>query len=89
MLWFKNIKESKDNLENHIESINEMIKKFNVDANSFKGKFDQSELPANMNHMQNFEVYERFKAESGQIESTNVPGLHQLSSDYQRLVEEN
>jgi hypothetical protein len=33
MLWYKRIKESKDNLENHIESISEMISKFNLDAN--------------------------------------------------------
>ena len=25
MLWYKRIKESKDNLENHIENINDMI----------------------------------------------------------------
>ena len=33
MLWYKRIKESKDNLESHIENINEMINKFNFDAN--------------------------------------------------------
>jgi len=33
MLWYKRIKESKEHLENHIESINEMINKFNMDAN--------------------------------------------------------
>lgn len=33
MLWYKRIKESKDNLENHIETINDMIGKFNLDAN--------------------------------------------------------
>ena len=33
MLWYKRIKESKENLENHIENINEMISKFNLDAN--------------------------------------------------------
>jgi len=36
MLWYKRIKESKDSLENHIENINEMISKFNVNANQFK-----------------------------------------------------
>ena len=33
MLWYKRIKDSKDNLENHIENINEMIQKFNLNAN--------------------------------------------------------
>lgn len=33
MLWYKRIKESKENLENHIESINDMISRFNLDAN--------------------------------------------------------
>lgn len=33
MLWFKRIKDSKDNLENHIGNINEMIANFNVNAN--------------------------------------------------------
>jgi hypothetical protein len=36
MLWYKRIKESKDNLENHIENINELIAKFNLNANQFK-----------------------------------------------------
>jgi len=36
MLWYKRIKESKDNLENHIENINTMIEKFNINANQFK-----------------------------------------------------
>lgn len=36
MLWYKRIRESKEGLENHIESINEMINKFNLDANQFK-----------------------------------------------------
>ena len=29
MVWYQRIKNSKDNLENHIENINEMIQKFN------------------------------------------------------------
>jgi hypothetical protein len=33
MLWYKRIRESKNNLETHIETINEMISKFNLDAN--------------------------------------------------------
>ena len=33
MLWYKRIKESKEHLENHIENINDMITKFNLDAN--------------------------------------------------------
>jgi hypothetical protein len=36
MLWYKRIKESKESLENHIESINDMINKFNLDADQFK-----------------------------------------------------
>jgi len=33
MLWFKRIRESKENLENHIENINTMIEKYNLNAN--------------------------------------------------------
>lgn len=33
MVWFQRIKESKDNLENHIENINDLISKFNINAN--------------------------------------------------------
>ena len=44
MLWYKRIKESKESLENHIESINEMINKFNLDANTFKGQFASKEI---------------------------------------------
>lgn len=36
MLWFKRIKESKNNLEDHIGNINNLIAKFNVNANQFK-----------------------------------------------------
>lgn len=44
MLWYKRIRESKDNLENHIESINDMISKFNTDANQFKNQFANKEI---------------------------------------------
>ena len=44
MLWYKRIKESKESLENHIESINEMINKFNLDANQFKSQFASKEI---------------------------------------------
>ena len=44
MLWYKRIKESKESLENHIESINDMISKFNVDASQFKNQFAGKEI---------------------------------------------
>lgn len=44
MLWYKRIKESKESLENHIESINQMINKFNTDANQFKSQFASKEI---------------------------------------------
>ena len=44
MLWYKRIKESKENLESHIENINDMISKFNVDATTFKGQFAHKEI---------------------------------------------
>lgn len=44
MLWYKKIKQSKDGLETHIEQINEMISKFNLDANQFKNKFPNREV---------------------------------------------
>ena len=36
MLWYKQIRDTKDNLENNIDAINKMIEKFNLDANGFK-----------------------------------------------------
>jgi hypothetical protein len=36
MSWYKKIKDSKSSLENRIGAINELIKKFNLDAGSFK-----------------------------------------------------
>ena len=33
MQWFARIKDTKDNLENHIENINGLIAKFNANAN--------------------------------------------------------
>lgn len=44
MLWYKRIKESKESLENHMENINEMISKFNVDASQFKNQFATKEI---------------------------------------------
>lgn len=44
MLWYKRIRESKESLENHIENINEMISKFNMDANQFKNQFANKEI---------------------------------------------
>lgn len=48
MLWYQRIKESKDGLETHIEQINEMISKFNLDANNFKGKFPNKEVSSKL-----------------------------------------
>ena len=48
MLWYKRIKESKDGLETHIEQINEMISKFNLDANQFKNKFPNKEVTSKL-----------------------------------------
>lgn len=44
MLWYKRIRESKESLENHIENINDMISKFNLDANQFKNQFANKEI---------------------------------------------
>ena len=33
MVWFQRIKQSKDNLDNHIGTITELIEKFNINAN--------------------------------------------------------
>ena len=48
MLWYKRIKESKEGLETHIEQINEMITKFNLDANQFKNKFPNKEVTSKL-----------------------------------------
>lgn len=44
MLWYKRIREGKEGLETHIEQINEMITKFNLDAHQFKNKFPNKEV---------------------------------------------
>jgi hypothetical protein len=44
MIWYQRIKSSKEGLETHIEQINEMITKFNLDANQFKNKFPNKEV---------------------------------------------
>ena len=55
MLWYKRIKESKEGLETHIEQINEMITKFNLDANQFKNKFPNKEVTKPLEYLGNFE----------------------------------
>ena len=62
MLWYKRIKDSKDNLENHIDNINEMISKFNVNANQFKQQFPGHQASAPHTHLEGFEKYEIAKA---------------------------
>jgi len=37
MVWYRKIKDSREQLENHISNIQEMISKYNVDATDFKG----------------------------------------------------
>mmetsp|Transcript_2180 Transcript_2180/g.2104 ORF Transcript_2180/g.2104 Transcript_2180/m.2104 type:complete len:94 (+) Transcript_2180:391-672(+) len=89
MLWYKRIKESKENLENHIENINEMISKFNVDASQFKNQFSNKEITKPLEYLNNFEQYELVKAERGMVDQSHVPRLHQLNNEYERLLEEN
>ena len=86
MLWYKRIKESKDSLENHIENINEMISKFNVNANQFKEQFPDREAPKHFNHLNNFEEYEIAKGHKG---VSNVPQLQQVNDQYTQLLQEN
>lgn len=47
MLWYKRIKESKESLETHIETINDMISKFNLNANEFKSQFAHKDITSN------------------------------------------
>jgi hypothetical protein len=78
MVWYKRIKEGKDGLETHIEQINEMITKFNLDANLFKGKFPNKEVTSKLRiliiviepleYLGNFESYEMVKAKRGMAE---------------------
>jgi hypothetical protein len=79
MLWYKRIKESKDNLESHMENINDMISKFNLDANQFKNQFSNKEIASKfkyiynifvepLEYLNNFEQYEIVKAKRGMIE---------------------
>ena len=39
MLWYKKIKQKKDGLVNHIQNIDEMIKKYDVEVNAYKAGF--------------------------------------------------
>lgn len=65
MLWYKRIRESKESLENHIEQINDMISKFNLDANQFKNQFAGKEITKPLEYLNNFEQYELIKAKRG------------------------
>ena len=89
MVWYKRIKESKEGLETHIEQINEMITKFNLDANQFKNKFPNKEVTKPLEYLGNFEQYEMVKAKRGMAEQSHIPKLHELNSEYEKLLEEN
>ena len=69
MLWYKRIRESKENLENHIENINTMIEKYNLNANDFKQQFPHLETSKPFNHLNNFETYELSRVNQGQASS--------------------
>ncbi len=89
MLWYKRIKDSKEGLETHIEQINEMITKFNLDANQFKNKFPNKEVTKPLEYLGNFQQYEMVKAKRGMAEQSHIPKLHELHNENERLHEEN
>ena len=89
MLWYKRIKEQKEQLENNIENINDMITKFNMDASQFKNNFSGKEISKPLEYLNNFEQYELVKGKKGMPEASHVPRLHQLNNEYERLLEEN
>jgi prefoldin subunit 5 len=51
MLWYRRIRESKENLESHIENINSMIERYNLNASQFKQQFPQMETSKHYNHL--------------------------------------
>ena len=91
MLWYKRIKESKESLENHMESINEMISKFNLDANQFKNQFANKEITSNFPlnlPFRAFGVPERLRAvrtHQGQTRDARAVPRPQAPPSQQRL----
>lgn len=65
MLWYRRIRESKDNLESHVENINQMIERYNENASQFRQQFPKAEPTQAFNHLSTFETYEMQKLAQG------------------------
>lgn len=87
MLWYSKIRKTKDNLETHIASINQMIDNYNVQASEFQHQFPHMETAKAFNYLNNFEQHELARADKG--ETSALPQLGQLNEDYSRLLQEN
>ena len=86
--WFKQIKNQKSELENHMESINELIMKYNMDAQDFKQKFSSKTISGPLRYLESFENYELTKAKTFGAQKTNIPESSVLHTEYQKLQEE-
>lgn len=51
MVWYQRIKGQKDNLETHIDKINDMIGQFNNNADDFKQNFPGQKTSAPLTHL--------------------------------------
>jgi hypothetical protein len=46
MQWYKRVREKKQGLVNHMNTIDEMIQKYGTNVNEFKGELNGAELPS-------------------------------------------
>lgn len=86
--WFKQIKVQKVDLENHMENINDMIMKYNTNAQDFKQKFTGKTISGPLKYLESFESYELTKGKTFGSQKTHIPASSNLHSEYQKLQEE-
>ena len=86
--WFKKIKHQKVELESHMDNINELIMKYNMNADEFKQKFSAKTISGPLRYLESFESYELTKAKTFGAKKTHIPESSNLHHEFQRLQEE-
>jgi hypothetical protein len=78
MTWYNRIKTMRQNLENNVENITEMINKYNMDADQFKDCFVNKSISGPFKYLGTFEDYELARAKRTDLEKTYMPKMKRV-----------
>ena len=84
MLWYKRIRESKQSLESNIDNINNLIAKFNNQADQFKGQFPNQEVSSKFPSHLNQHFFQSTTINTTRMRHTSVVAHHPTNKLLQR-----